>query len=168
MAGKENKKRLFGKEGWIRSNLRDAYGDLSGGFGSDLKTIITGGVDLATGGNKLKKEVGTDVVNTVKNKLKERREAKAAKRAAARRGEGFDLPGGHPANRHRGPGSSTGVLGVPPTVRPEINTYELEKKAKGGMAKKASAKKTSAKKTATRRKPRGVGVAKRGYGRAMR
>ena len=44
-------------------------------------------------------------------------------------------------------------------------------KAKGGVVKKAKggAVKTAAKKTSTKRsKPRGVGAAKRGYGKAMR
>ena len=53
----------------------------------------------------------------------------------------------------------------------KVTIEEIKDKAKGGMIKKAKggmAKKTSAKKTSTRSKPKGVGVATRGYGRVMR
>ena len=75
-------------------------------------------------------------------------------------------------------GSGSGGSGLTPRVTmTEVGTDQVggsgkgggTKKAKGGMInKKPSAKKTSKKKTSVQKKPRGVGAATRGYGRALR
>ena len=75
-------------------------------------------------------------------------------------------------------GSGSGGSGLTPRVTiTEVETDEAggsgkgggTKRAKGGMInKKPSAKKTSKKKTSVQKKPRGVGAATRGYGRALR
>ena len=63
-----------------------------------------------------------------------RKAARAAQRAAdRRRGEGFDLPGGRPAIRHRSGTSSTGALPSGTVTIEEV----VKDNAKGGVVKKA-------------------------------
>ena len=54
---------VFDKEGKLRSTFRDAYGDLEGDWKSDAKTILGGALDLTTGANRLKTQVGMDAIS---------------------------------------------------------------------------------------------------------
>jgi hypothetical protein len=54
---------VFDKEGKLRSTFRETYGDLEGDWKSDAKTILGGALDLTTGANRLKTQVGIDAIS---------------------------------------------------------------------------------------------------------
>jgi len=86
---------LFDKEGKLRSTFRKTYGDLEGDWKSDAKTILGGALDLTTGANKLKTQVGMDAISgaigSIVNKSRKRSEQPTSTNPGAAQGYEIEI-----------------------------------------------------------------------------
>ena len=168
----------------IKKTGQKVYGTRDTPIRTGLNVLL----DASTGFSKLRGNAAKQAIAAAKRAAKAAAAAAAAERAAKRAakeeaitivppgieagakahankfmsGDVSPLPYEIPRRR-----STRAVGGSSPSqnLREVVSVEEL---AKGGMAKKTSKKKTSKKKTSVQKKPRGVGAATCGYGRALR